>query len=104
MWTRRAVEELQAGREVTVRPHGQSMKPKVMSGATVTLAPIDDPAAVGKGEIVLAKVKGRIYLHLVSAVEKDRVQISNNHGHVNGWTSRSLVYGRAVKIDNSTHD
>jgi len=78
------------------------MRPKVVSGARVLLAPVSDPASLRKGDIVLVKVRGRIYLHLISATEGDRVQISNNHGHVNGWAHRSAVYGRAISIDNSS--
>jgi hypothetical protein len=38
---------------------------------------------------------------LITALEKDRVQIGNNHGRVNGWTPKANVFGRAVRIDNS---
>lgn len=94
-----AIAELTAGREVEVRPRGHSMRPKIESGALVRLAPLE--GRLQKGDIVLARVRGSVYLHLVSALERDRVQISNNRGHVNGWTSQALVYGRAVAIDNS---
>jgi hypothetical protein len=48
---------------------------------------------------VLARVAGTVYLHLVSAVNADRVQISNNRGRVNGWTNHALVYGICVAVD-----
>ena len=51
-----------------------------------------------KGDIVFCKVKSHFYLHLVSAVQGDRVQISNNKGHVNGWITRNGVYGRCIEI------
>jgi len=41
------------------------------------------------------------YLHLITALEKDSVQIGNNHGRINGWTPQSNVYGRVRHIDNS---
>lgn len=44
---------------------------------------------------------GFVYLHLITALEKERVQIGNNHGRINGWTPKSNVYGRATRIDNS---
>jgi phage repressor protein C with HTH and peptisase S24 domain len=81
---------------VTFTAHGSSMTPKIRSGDTVTVEPVDS-ATVKRGDIVLAKVKGSLYLHLVTATESDRVQISNNHGHVNGWTSRAQIYGRYVR-------
>lgn len=100
-WAAHAIKELQAGKNAIVKPRGNSMKPKVVSGARVELAPNKNPEALAVGDIVLVKVSGNVYLHLVSAADKDRVQISNNRGHVNGWVSRAKVYGRAVNIDNS---
>lgn len=87
----RVVEDLKKG-PVTFKTKGGSMTPKIRSGETVTVAPIADHD-VARGDIVIARVGGRLYLHLVTATEKDRVQISNNHGHVNGWTSRANVFG-----------
>jgi hypothetical protein len=53
------------------------------------------------GDIVLVRVAGTTYLHLVSAVnaEAGRVQISNNRGRVNGWTSFARVYGICIAVD-----
>lgn len=94
----RVVAELEKGEPVTFVAVGNSMTPKIHSGDTVTVAPIEDSGArVVKGEIVLARVRGNLYLHLVSATEGKRVQISNNHGHVNGWTTRDRIYGRLVR-------
>lgn len=101
-WADRAIEELRQGRETWIRPRGNSMRPKVLSGARVRVAPISDPASLTRGEIVLVKVNGNVYLHLVSAADNARVQISNNRGRVNGWVARNAVYGRAVEIDNSS--
>ena len=37
------------------------------------------------GDIVFCKVKGNYFTHLVTGInEKRGIQISNNHGHVNG--------------------
>jgi phage repressor protein C with HTH and peptisase S24 domain len=99
-WSDFAVLELQAGRNVTITPKGNSMTPKIKSGARVTLEPINSSLLL-KGDIVLVSIGKTIYLHLISALEKDRVQISNNHGYVNGWTSKNKVYGKVVKIDNA---
>jgi len=68
------------------------MTPKIKDGASVTVGPVD-PATVKRGDIVLVRVGRNTYLHLVSALQPDRVQISNNHGRVNGWTPRSNIYG-----------
>lgn len=69
------------------------MTPRIKSGQEVTINPVD-PMTVAVGDVVLSKVKGRYWLHLISAIEHDRIQISNNHGHVNGWTTRDRVYGK----------
>lgn len=72
------------------------MEPRVIDGATVHLEPIKlEDLAVG--DVVLCKVKGRVFLHLVKAVDKSRVLIGNNKGYTNGWTG--TVYGRAVRIE-----
>jgi len=95
-WADRAIGDLQAGRQTRIRPHGGSMRGKVESGQLVTL----DPVEIGDlkiGDIVLCKVKGNVYLHLVKALGDGRVKIGNNRGGINGWTR--TVYGIAVEIE-----
>jgi hypothetical protein len=87
-----------AGQTVRFRPTGGSMVPLVRSRQEVTVAPVD-PAALEVGDIVLARVAGTTYLHLVSALDGGRVQISNNRGRVNGWTTGARVYGICVAVD-----
>ena len=89
-----------AGSTVEFRPTGSSMVPLIRSRQLVTVAPAD-PARVEVGDIVLARVAGAVYLHLVSAVDaaNGRVQISNNRGRVNGWTNHARVYGICVAVD-----
>src|SRR6185437_5401208 len=76
------------GSTVEFRPTGASMVPLIRSRQLVTVAPVN-PRAVEVGDIVLARVAGTTYLHLVSAVDAvtGRVQISNHPGRVNGWTA-----------------
>ena len=89
-----------AGSTVEFRPTGSSMVPLIRSRQLVTVAPAD-PSRVEVGDIVLARVAGAVYLHLVSAVDaaNGRVQISNNRGRVNGWTNHARVYGICVAVD-----
>lgn len=90
------VQELSEGRSVTLRPKGNSMTPIIKSGQRIVLAPVDSQD-VRVGDAVLAKVKGRYFIHKVTAIGDDgRFQISNNHGHVNGWSRQ--VYGRVTEI------
>jgi hypothetical protein len=85
---------------VDFRPSGSSMVPLIRGRQLVTVAPAH-PAKVEVGDIVLARVAGTVYLHLVSAVDKakGRVQISNNRGRVNGWTNHAKIYGICVAVD-----
>lgn len=99
-WATKAIEDLQAGKQAIIHPKGNSMQPKVVSGAEVTLEPINDASVLNKDDIVLVSVGRNIYLHLITALDKDRVQISNNKGRVNGWVMKKNVYGRAISINN----
>src|SRR5262245_30675822 len=91
-----------AGATVQFRPTGTSMVPLIRSRQLVTVAPVD-PAKVEAGDIVLARVAGTVYLHLVSATDPSngRVQISNNRGRINGWTNHARVYGICTAVDDA---
>lgn len=84
--------KLANGEPVTLRPTGNSMTPIIKSKQQIVIRPFD-AATVKTGDVVLAKVAGKHFIHLVTAVTVDKVQISNNHGHVNGWTSKDKVFG-----------
>jgi hypothetical protein len=60
------------------------MKGKIESGQLCTVAPID-LSTLSVGDIVLCKVRGNEYLHIVKAINGPRYQIGNNRGLVNGW-------------------
>jgi hypothetical protein len=76
------------------------MVPLIRSRQLVTVAPVD-PEKVEVGDIVLERVAGTVYLHLVSAVDrpKSRVQISDNRGRINGWTGYERLHGICVAVD-----
>ena len=91
-------DSLQNGETVVYKGKGNSMTPIVKSGVPVILRPILRGETIDKGDIVYCKVRGYYYMHLVTAVNKKKgYQISNNHGHVNGWTARKNVYGKFVR-------
>lgn len=85
--------------QVIWKPHGNSMTPKIDSGDEVV---VKKSGSYQVGDIVYAKVKGNYYLHLLSAIDEsqNRYQISNNHGHINGWCKKDAIYGVCVKIKN----
>lgn len=88
------IKKLKQGESVTINPKGNSMTPRIKSGQSVTIHPASlDQIEVNK--VVLAKVRGRYYLHLITAINGKKVQISNNHKHVNGWCGKDKIYGIA---------
>ncbi len=97
-WAVNHIKKLQTGETIQFKPRGNSMKGKIDSGNLVTVGPIIDQK-LKKGDIVLCKVKGREYLHLVKAIREKQYQIGNNRGHINGWISAEAVFGICVKIE-----
>jgi hypothetical protein len=97
-WASAYIEKLGRGEAVSIRPRGNSMSGKIESGQLCTVEAVE-PASVRVGDIVLCKVKGREYLHLVKAIEGPRFQIGNNRGRINGWISPSAIFGRCVRVE-----
>ncbi len=96
-WTSDAKKALANGETVQVWPTGYSMAPLIKSGDPVTLEPVADHTHLKKGDIVLARVKGNDYLHLIKAIRPGlRFQIGNNRGGVKGWTGAAQVFGLFV--------
>lgn len=99
MWATQYIELLKQGNIVRFRPHGNSMQGRIESGQLVTVEPV--AREIVPGDVVLCKVDGRQWLHLVSAVGSDgRFQISNNKGHVNGWCSPQNIFGIVTAVEN----
>lgn len=97
-WADTHVTALVAGKTVSFRPTGSSMTGKVASGQLCTLAPVTPSTELSIGDVVLCRVNAAIYLHLIKAIQGDRYQIGNNRGRVNGWTSRSKIFGRLIAL------
>jgi hypothetical protein len=97
-WASKYIEGLREGEIATFRPRGNSMAGKIESGQLCTVAPVD-PASLKVGDIVLCKVRGCEYLHLVKAIQGDRFQIGNNRGRINGWVSKNAIFGRCIKVE-----
>ena len=74
------------------------MTGKVNDRDLVTLEPCEtDKLEVG--DIVLVRVKGNDYLHLVKAKNQGRFLIGNNRGGINGWVGHNCIYGIATKVE-----
>ena len=74
------------------------MTGKVNDGDLVTVEPCD-PATLSVGDIVLVRVRGRDYLHLIKAINQGRFLIGNNRGGTNGWVGHNCIYGIATKVE-----
>lgn len=95
-WASSYIEKLKKGETVKFRPHGNSMSGKIESGQLVTVEPATNPKI---GDIVLCKVKGKEYLHLVKAISGNRFQIGNNKGHINGWIGLNQIFGKCIEVE-----
>lgn len=73
------------------------MSGKIESGQLCTVEPVD-PESLRVGDIVLCKVRGVEYLHLVKAVQGPRFQIGNNQGRINGWVTAGSIFGKCVRV------
>lgn len=99
-WAEFHITRLLSGDTVRFRPRGNSMTGRIESGQLVTVEPICDFSLLKVGDIVLCRVAGREYLHLVKAIGADgRFQVGNNKGHINGWVGQQSVFGRCVKVE-----
>jgi SOS-response transcriptional repressor LexA len=97
-WAHHAIEALHRGETTRIRPRGHSMKGKVNDGALVTVAPCDCET-LEPGDVVLVRVHGTVYLHLIKAVNQGRFLIGNNRGGINGWVGANAIYGIATSIE-----
>ncbi len=100
-WATHYIVKLKAGETVQFRPRGNSMQGKIESGQLVTVEPVADHALLAVGDVVLCKVNGNEYLHLVKAISAGHktFTIGNNRGHTNGTVGRACVYGRCTRIE-----
>jgi hypothetical protein len=98
-WATLYISKLKLGETVSFRPRGNSMQSKIESGQLCTVEPIADCSTLEKDDIVLCKVNGREYLHLIKAIQGKRFQIGNNRGRINGWVRTNQIFGKCVKIE-----
>jgi len=99
-WAQGHISKLVAGETVKFRPRGNSMTGKINDGDLVTVEPITEATELKVGDAVLCRVSGNEYLHLIKAVGADgRFQIGNNKNRINGWTTRSNVFGILTKVE-----
>lgn len=100
-WASNYITKLQAGETVRFRPTGNSMTGKIANGQLCTVTPVTDHSKLRIGDVVLCRVRGAEYLHLIKAIQdtEERFQIGNNKGGVNGWTSARNIFGICVQVE-----
>lgn len=97
-WADGHIAKLAAGETVQFRPRGNSMAGKIASGQLCTVEPLGD-RELAVGDIVLCRVSGAQYLHLVKAIQGERFQIGNNRGGINGWITRRQICGVLIAVE-----
>lgn len=97
-WASHYIARLREGHNVQFRPRGHSMKGKINSGQLVTVEPVKE-SNLKPGDIVLCKVNGFQYLHLIKAIQGERYQIGNNIGGINGWITKTSIYGICISVE-----
>lgn len=97
-WATQHIARLQQGETVSFRPRGHSMSGKIESGQLCTVTPLGS-AALAVGDIVLCRVRGAEYLHLIKAIQGKRYQIGNNRGRINGWIGQTSIFGRLESVE-----
>ena len=97
-WATSYIDKLKRGESVQFRPRGNSMTGKIESGQLCTVVPAS-LADLEIGDIVLCKVGGYQYLHLIKARQGERFQIGNNRGRINGWIGANGIYGKCVRVE-----
>lgn len=74
------------------------MTGKIESWQLCTVEPADQES-LKVGDIVLCKVNGKQYLHLIKAIQGKRFQIGNNRGRINGWVGENSIYGKCTRVE-----
>ena len=98
-WATRHIERLQQGDTIKFRPSGHSMLGRVNHRDLCTVAPCTPETPLQTGDVVLCKVNGAQYLHLIKGVAGERYLIGNNRGGTNGWINRSAIYGKLIAVE-----
>lgn len=102
-WASKHIEKLKAGETVSFRPQGSSMTGRIESGQLCRVVPVT-PVHLYIDDIVLCKVDGVEYLHLIKKIDVTdpkgyRYLIGNKRGNMNGWISSDQVFGKCVAIE-----
>lgn len=73
------------------------MEPILHSGEVFYFLSVTEETTLSEGDIVFCKVDNEFLLHKITAINEDKIQIGNNKGKINGWTTREHICGKYVK-------
>lgn len=96
------VKKLQSGEAVQFRPKGNSMKPRINSGELITVIPITPDVILADNDVVLCRVSGNYYVHLIKAIKdvpEKRYLIGNNKKWINGWIGINNIFGKVTTVE-----
>lgn len=96
-------QRLQDGETCKVTGVGNSMTPILKSHQPVICTPVTESTELSKRDIVMCKVNGHFYLHLIWSIRaagttSEMFLIGNNHKHPNGWINRKNIFGKVIEI------
>lgn len=69
------------------------MEPYIPDGTRCLIRPLSSHEILQRRSAVFCRIGRGYALHRVKALRRKSVLIANNHGHLDGWTTRSRVYG-----------
>lgn len=100
-WAEEALQQLKAGQTARVRPRGHSMQGRIKDGELVVIEPCR-VRELKEGDIVLARIQGRRYSHLVLHQVLGRAGFSyligNEKGRPDGWVHEDHIYGKVTGV------
>jgi signal peptidase I len=98
-----AVDILDKEGSVILTCNGHSMKPLFSPGDALYIKKVNH-SKLRIGDAVFCKIGRNLQVHKITAilaptyaVHNGRWEISNNHGHLNGWIDESGIYGLCMK-------
>ena len=74
------------------------MTGRIESGQLCTVIPVD-AGTLRAGDIVLCRVCGNEYLHLIRAIQNNRFQIASNRRFINGWIGAESILGKCARVE-----
>lgn len=95
-WIEEAVSELSDGKEISLVFRSSSMKGLIRNGSTIKLVPVG-LKEIEVGDIVLAKVKRKYYINIVSSVTSKKANLCDSNDIETGWVKKRDINGIVVQ-------